>query len=198
MTSAPPLIQALLSGIRGGKSPQQGDGYQDPRESNPTPIQNSPTLKPRASKRSLTSPNVTVRRPLRGVGSYGQTSSDSGVGTKATGFVTAAELPPEDRRCDRCKFMVNGSCTNKQVMNDPDIPDREQRLQPNGTIRVAPDECCNLVESKRKSISALTPRQRAMPGTVGGTNPGSQPAGANSNGPLQPGRIPLRSPGSVQ
>jgi hypothetical protein len=174
-------MQALLA--RSGRAPQQGDGFQDPRESNPNPIQNSP--------------RVIVRKPLRGVGSQGQTSGDGGVGTKSTGFVTAAELPPDDRKCARCKYMVNGACTNKQVMNDPDVPNREMRLRPNGTITVAPDECCNLVESSRKSITSLGPRQKAMAGTSGGTNPGSQPPGQNSNGPLQPGRLPLRSPGSL-
>lgn len=186
---SPRVLQTILA--RTGKAPQQGDGYQSPEDSNPTPIQNSPKLKPRVS------PNVQLRKPLRGGGQSGRSTSDDGVGTKATGFVTAAELPPADRLCGRCVFMRGGSCHNKNVMADPDVPDRTMRLQPDGSIRVAPDECCNLVQSARQSISSRTQLDRARPGTVGGTNPGSQPAGEDSNGRLQPGRLPLRSPGSL-
>lgn len=64
-------------------------------------------------------------------------SSEGGMGSAATGYVTAQELPPEKRQCSDCKYFDGQSaCSNPSVQADPEV---------NGQVQ--PDGCCNLIET---------------------------------------------------
>jgi hypothetical protein len=172
MITARPRTQALLS--RANKAPNQGDGYQDPSESNPTPIQNSPTLQPRGAAR------IRLHAPLRGgVNPTAKYPPDHQPGMR---------VPQGGSMCANCKYLGDdgASCTEENFV----------RWNGSPALPAPADEYCSDWYMPKENVS-MPPRQLARPGMTGGTNPGSQPAGLNSNGPLQPGRLPLRSPGSL-
>lgn len=130
MSLPPQILQSLLA--RAG-SPAQGDGYQTPEP--PTPdakLRTDPALVG-SSK---------LKAPLR---------ANTGSGTAMSGFVTSDELPVEDRTCEKCVHFNGGNCDEPHVEADTAIPDYEQRKNPDGTIKVQPDECCNFVKSDTSS-----------------------------------------------
>lgn len=118
------------------------------------------------------------------------TGKNFATGTNLSGYSTPDQGP---FRCDHCKFYdANGSaCSGPNVMKDPQV----QKLG-DGRAMVEPSACCS---KDYTPSSSTTPgfTSIARPGTIGGSNPGSQPPGFNSNGPLQAPRTTLRSPGSV-
>jgi hypothetical protein len=68
-------------------------------------------------------------------------------GTSKTGFVLVSQNHPP-RECGNCRFYKHDACHNKQVMSDPDIPDRKNRLNEDGSISVNDKECCNFFKKK--------------------------------------------------
>jgi hypothetical protein len=76
-------------------------------------------------------------------------SSTKWDGTSGTGFVTLEEsgLP---RQCSRCRFYEDDNCHNPNVMADEEIPDREDRLNEDGTIHVNDTDCCNFFSTREK------------------------------------------------
>jgi hypothetical protein len=73
-------------------------------------------------------------------------NKESWQGTLSTGFVTVRENQPP-RECGNYEYMKEGACYQQKVMADPDIPEREKRKRSDGSIKVAPDECCNYFEN---------------------------------------------------
>lgn len=68
-------------------------------------------------------------------------------GTLASGFVRGSENKPP-RMCSNCIFFdENGKCSNRAVMEDPEVPKNSD-----GTGKVDGDDCCDHMMSKGNAI----------------------------------------------
>lgn len=84
-------------------------------------------------------------------------------GTEKSGFALGDDGP---FRCSNCTKWKDGVCGEKEVADDPSIPDRKNRLMANGKIRTSADECCNYIVRPHQTTLGDRLKERGTHGST--------------------------------